>query len=732
MTDVQPIGRRARIAIRVPRAAILGFATFCVLVGCTPEAPPDAGKKAPPPDEAPVVAAPTPLPLVPAIHLVGSQFITGGGPGVERRAYIEIDGVIRPVFSGAREFVVQPECIPVPDEDGLVECTMTQPEKLTAEYSVVEAMPTSVSESPPHSEEHGTQSKGESVLRMITGPGHPNAKTEVLRLPAAMAGVFTRRFIHSLPQRAVLTPEVVLPGPARIRSWIGIEKETLGPDSPKVAFEVSVFRKDDDEPTRIFRTVLDPVRNPDHRGWVPIEFDLPEFGTDAFYILFETQRADPDDPTPTLPVWGNPTVLRPAEPHDGPKRVVLISLDTLRARSMSIYGNDRPTTPLFEKLLTEGTLFENAFTTFSNTLGSHMSMMTGLYPASHRVSAATRHLDRAIPTLAMGLRDAGYETAAFTENALLRADAGFQRGFVYYHENSGIEDGAGDAEGTFQRALDYAKTKPLSERLFLFVHTYEVHSPYEPPEYTDDELGPLVWEEAPGARAFTLRGQYEREIVHLDRLLADFLSELATIAPTDETLVVITSDHGEEFMEHGSILHLQLYDEVMKIPMFMRWPGQIPAGLRIETPVSLVDIVPTVLQIAGAPPTTTDGVSLVPVLEGAQIARNAVFGQSALSSTNQGRPQFVARAANAKCISREDEEGQHAIECFDLATDPLETAGRPPSDTPEFADLGAQLEGYVRRATRRLDGEAEEREIEAGDEIDPARREKLRVLGYIE
>lgn len=714
MTDAEPI--RSPPSSRAP-CALLALLVLGPVGACTPSEPPPAK----------TASEPTPRPLAPAIRLVDSEFVTGGGPSVERGAHVEIDGVIRPVLSGAREFLLKPTCEPVTGSEELVDCSIPQPEKLTARFAVVEAHP-----EPVPGETHEATPPIEPVRKLIRGPGHPDAATEVVRVPKPASGFVTRRFIEDLSQRGVLSPGYLLPGRSRVRTWIGIEKQALGPQSPEVVFEASVFQRGDEQLTRVFRTTLDPANRPEHRTWIPVEFEIPESGFEPLQIVFETRNADEEDDRPSLPVWGDPTILRPLEGHEGPSRVVLISLDTLRAGSMSVYGNDRRTTPLFEKMAGEGTLFENAFTTFSNTLGSHMSLMTGLYPATHRVNAASRHLDRAIPTLAMGMREAGYETAAFTENALLRADAGFQRGFGHYFENSGTQDGAGDAEGTFRRALDYLETKPPSEPLFLFVHTYEVHSPYEPPEYTAREIEPLVWDEAPEKRALDMRSRYEREIVHLDRLLADFLDELATLAPAEDVLVVITSDHGEEFLEHGSILHLQLYDEVMKIPLFLRWPGNVPAGLRIETPVSLVDVVPTVLQLVGATPPTTDGVSLVPLLEGAEIARDAVFGQSAVSSFNQYRPQFVVRSAAAKCVGRQTGDGGRVVQCFDLTRDPLEKHALAPSENAQFGVLEEQLGGYFDRAIRTVDGEAEEREIEAADEIDPARREKLRMLGYIE
>ena len=115
---------------------------------------------------------------------------------------------------------------------------------------------------------------------------------------------------------------------------------------------------------------------------------------------------------------------------------------------------------------------------------------------------------------------------------------------------------------------------------------------------------------------------YEREIRHLDRLLADFVAKLTALGPPEELLLVITADHGEEFQEHGAITHTQLYDEVMHVPMFFRWPGVVPAGLEIETPVSLVDVVPTILDLTNTKGTAAvDGVSLVPLLSGGTLTR---------------------------------------------------------------------------------------------------------------
>jgi arylsulfatase A-like enzyme len=164
-------------------------------------------------------------------------------------------------------------------------------------------------------------------------------------------------------------------------------------------------------------------------------------------------RADGDaGAAAAFPLWGDPTVWAPARASGARPTIVLVSLDTLRARSTSTYGNRRETTPYLTQLAGDGVLFEHAYTTFSNTLGSHMSMMTGLYPAAHGVVGLDRRLAREHRTLAETLRESGYETAAFTEDGLLEGAIGFQRGFARYGENRGVFSAAGDAPGTFARS----------------------------------------------------------------------------------------------------------------------------------------------------------------------------------------------------------------------------------------------------------------------------------------
>lgn len=703
---------------RFPAATRVGLITLVALaVAC----------ESPPIEVAQPRPTPSPAPLVPAIRLVGTQFETGGRPAVTRGRNVTIDGVIRPTFSGSQRYFFYPACEPVADEPGMVECQVALPPKMArTPWAMIETT------LPPPDEPGEKRTEAASARQTLSmmAPGLLGEAFGVqrVRLPAAAAKIFFARGMPDLSTRTVITPEMVLPGGATLRTFVGIEESAIVPDSMPVVFSVSLQRKGQNRPERLYRTILDPARQERHRGWVPVEVPLPDLGEEHFRLIFESLPRKKDDLRPSLPVWGDPTILRPEGDRRRPRHVVLISLDTLRARSMSVYGYGIETTPRFQQLLTEGTLFENAFTTFSNTLGSHMSMLTGLYPANHRVRATNLVLDHAVPTLAQRMRDAGYETAAFTENALLRADSGFQRGFAHYFENKDLRGGAGDAEGTFRRALDWASGQP-DQPLFLFVHTYEVHAPYLPPEYTADGFEGNAEPDGPVPKD---RQNYEREILHLDALLADFLAGLGRLAPPEDLLVVITADHGEEFFEHGAMRHLQMYDEVMQIPMFLRWPGRIPGDVRVTTPVSLVDVVPTVLDLVGAEPVSADGSSLTPLLEGAELARDVVFAQAARGGMNEHKSRYIARSETAKCMVRDDDEGDGWVRCFDLVADPGEKNPLSPEDHPELPALHAEAVAYRAQANREIEGEAEEKELVAEDEMDPQRREKLRMLGYIE
>ena len=289
------------------------------------------------------------------------------------------------------------------------------------------------------------------------------------------------------------------------------------------------------------------------------------------------------------------------------QNVILISIDTLRADHLSSYGYERKTSPKLDFFAERGTLFENALSTASWTVPAHMTMLTGVDAATHGLLAYPEpgRLAPEATTLAERLQGEGFHTAAFTGGGFVSRQHGFEQGFDVFEHRLGKK-----FRYTVPHALGWINTIPEDERFFLFLHGFDVHGPYIPaknldrffcPEYEGNynvkdfkPAGPVPSEEDMNY----VLAQYDACIRSADRILWKFLKSLEDAGRLENTLVVITSDHGEEMYEHGSIEHTHsLYEECVRIPLIFVGPN-VPPG-RVEQQVGLIDIYPTVLDLAG-------------------------------------------------------------------------------------------------------------------------------------
>ena len=304
--------------------------------------------------------------------------------------------------------------------------------------------------------------------------------------------------------------------------------------------------------------------------------------------------------------------------------LILISIDTLRADHLGCYGYPLQTSPFLDALSRkeEAVLFENCIAQAPNTAPSHMSIFTSLFPTVHGVPNVTAEptalelkLPEPVKSLALVLNDAGYRTAGLTDGGYLDPFMGFGQGFDTY--DCTYERIARKVD----RALQWIEVNESREEpFFLFMHTYEVHAPYIPPapfhaRFTGDYSG---WireycfgsdsEKAVAAGGFKdlfkrrgefteedvayLKGLYDGEIAYMDSELQRFFSALERKGITENTVIVILSDHGEEFGEHGEFSHKQLYDEVVHVPLILLLPcGQFDMiRHRVEEQVSLIDV----------------------------------------------------------------------------------------------------------------------------------------------
>ncbi len=699
---------------RTGRIAVL----LVVVVGIAGCAPPENAREAISPS--PTATATARVRLEPRHRLVERRHRAALGDRKSPRDPIILKDVAHRVFSRADSRKVEASCEPgITPPDTLCAIDVNSPgatRRILLEPYFV----------------HVPWAAAKAVADHVQGP-IPEARTyafpmgknaPLARVQAYEAPYLRARLAPPLHKRWAETPRLEIPPGSVVRFSTGIEEVATRVDSAPVDFVLLAYvgTKGADAPVELFRTSLDPARNPGDRGWHDHEVDLSEVAGPVVRLRFHTEPTNPADERPQLPVWGDPTILSPQSPETSERPfVVLVSLDTLRARSLSALGREIETSPFFDALARQGILFANAFTTYSNTMGSHMSMLTGLWPRSHAVVGARKSLSSKKTTLATRMRAAGYETAAFTENALLNGARGFRRGFGHYQENKEIEDGAGASEETFDEALKWV-AKHSNTPFFLFIHTYEVHAPYEP-QAPYDALYPAESHSGANVRL------YEQEIRYLDDQLRRLVAELDRLVGAESLLLVVTADHGEEFGEHGGMTHSQLYDEVMHVPLLFRWSGAIPANRRVAQPVSLVDIAPTILDLAGVGAFAgQNGVSLTPLIEGdGAIGRQIVFAEAPPSMINASIRQFGARSATHKCLIP---EGQEVGSCFDLVSDPSENSPMAPDFDDQTRALHDALLAYRRGSAKAEDDPGTE--IIDSHEIDPKRQEKLRALGYVE
>lgn len=442
----------------------------------------------------------------------------------------------------------------------------------------------------------------------------------------------------------------------------------------------------------------------------------------------------------------------PPPPRTTPPSLVLLSLDTTRADRVGSYGAERDTTPRLDALAEHALLFEQARTPVGNTLLAHASLLTGLSPAAHGATPLDdgARLPDAARTLAEDLRDAGWQTAAFTTHVTwLTRKFGIDQGFEHFDVSRDA------APEVFARARAWLDARDPERPYFLFVHLFDVHSdrntgrPYRAPEgsaglFTDKTPGVARdWEqervkgtlflEAVGLGRFELRpgerdellAQYDEGLHGLDAAVGDFLDELRAEQPRD-TFTVVLSDHGEQFQEHGGMLHNELYDEVLHVPLMILPPPEearawgVPR--RLAEPVSLMDLRPTLLSLAGLDAGgSAQGRDLLPWLERRADAPRAV-------PMPLGAGEHGLLLGDLKLLRT----GEGPWELYDLAADPGEQ--RDLAGEPGMQERIAQLVAQLEQLTA-ADAEIERRLRGADDGGVQLSEEDLRFLdemGYLE
>jgi arylsulfatase A-like enzyme len=482
-------------------------------------------------------------------------------------------------------------------------------------------------------------------------------------------------------------------------------------------------------------------------GWQDRSVSLAAHAGETRSFRFRTQRLSQQGLI-SLPVWANPTLYARVPRPAAARNLILLSIDTLRADHLTPYGYVHDTTPFMQRRFADaGTVFENAVAAATVTTPSHMTIFTGLQPAVTGVVDGLKALPPGFVMLAERVRAAGVDTGAVTEDGWLGIASGFGRGFDSFAENRSDDIMAprGQVDVTFAKAGRWL-ARHRDKHFFLFLHTFQVHTPYAPPAAYDalfaEHEGELVTKRSPlEAR---LRQAYDREIRYVDDELRSLFARLAELGLDEDTVFVVVSDHGEEFLEHGRLEHgSQNYQESVHVPLLLTGPG-IPSGRRVATPVGHADLLPTFLELLGLPLAAAEQAgSLARLLDGAAAPRledRALFSESAAGSALDlermfpvPAPSYSVRRGFQKVARVRTRDG-FRYEYYDLARDPREREDLFATRGKEVADLVALLDGYE-RSSAALRERAEAGAARAGVpeiRLDPAQEQKLRALGYLE
>jgi arylsulfatase A-like enzyme/Flp pilus assembly protein TadD len=396
---------------------------------------------------------------------------------------------------------------------------------------------------------------------------------------------------------------------------------------------------------------------------------------------------------------------RASAPVNGP--IVLISIDTLRADHLPVYGYKKVKTPAIDALAADGVVFERAYSHAPQTLPAHTAILSGRLPfetgVRDNVGFVVKPGERMLPQM---LHDRGFSTGGVVSAYVLRKETGIAQGFDFFDgemppTSPELSIGQVQRDGTESETIaEHWLDSQRSSRVFLFLHLYEPHKPYTPPE------------------RFAQYAPYDGEIAYSDEIVGRLITYLKSHQLYDRSTIILLADHGEGLGDHGEQEHgLFVYDEAIHVPLIVKPAGNVAGGRRVSDIVQHIDIVPTILDLVKAPaPGNLRGRSLKPLLDGTgQLPEQAVysealyaryhFGWSELTALTDGRYRFIKAPQP---------------ELYDLQQDPRERQN--------IAADRAQASQALRGALDRVTAGAT---IQAPADVSPEARERLQALGYV-
>ena len=539
-------------------------------------------------------------------------------------------------------------------------------------------------------------------------------------------------------------------GQPRLGFYLGLDSRARAPDTPKMWLDVRAFVDGADAALLFSQQVVD--RAPDDLR--PTQVNLAPVSGQVARLDISVRGAQAPSARVVLADPG--VYVTRAEPKQAVSsrdslraagNAIVVMIDTLRADRLESYAKTRVKAPVLDRFCREGAVFERFNAVEDWTKPSCATMLTGLYPETHKTQSDSGKLPASVKMISEELQAQGLRTGAFVANGYVSHKFGFKRGWDHF-TNYIRENKKTEAQYVFADAAAWiAKRKANNERFFAYVHTIDPHVPYDPPAEFLELYQPqrYVGRVRPRGTAqlledikrrkfkpraedkHYLRALYDGEISYHDKWFGDFLAKLDGLGLAQETLIIVVSDHGEEFWEHGSVGHgHQIHQELIRVPFVMRWPGTISPGMRVPDNHDHACLAPTVLDALG--------LKLPRYLEGRSVLARALGvqepGPHAGFATHQGEREAVW-SGRFKLLMR----GPVVTSLFDVEQDPdckqdLDTAS-PITLTYMRALLGMFKGARDKKAWRRralgrrvVDPKAEK------VTIDEETSEQLKALGY--
>lgn len=548
------------------------------------------------------------------------------------------------------------------------------------------------------------------------------------------------------------------------KPWLEMAVGTLE-DRP-VSFQVRLAAGDRPPETVYSRTVPSPG------SWQEDRVDLARYGGERVTLELALSGERPG----AVGFWGNPAVRSrlPPRDHGRPRGVILVVADTLRADRLDLYGNPLPTAPTLRHLGEQGVTFADCQSEATWTKTAVPSILTSLYPDTHRVLEFDDRLSPVAVTLAEAFRQTGYATLSLSSVLFTGRMSNLHQGFEVLHEVGSLKvQPVSKTSGPYvDRLLPWLESHRETP-FFVLLHLFDPHYPYQPqPPYdtlwnghgdaeeqarrvalvrshiADPLMRAINMPTDPEVRAAGLepnefmrpwRNWYDASLRALDDNLGRLIAELETLGLADDVLVAFTSDHGEEFFDHGRSFHGQgVFGELTHVPLVL-WQGSRLAPARVTETVQTIDVMPTLLDLAGiAPPPRIEGRSLAPLFVAGRAGEWPRVPRPAVSVKHRAESQLGPPPRDVEAYGL-ILDGWKLVETRRDGGSPVYALFKHPEDAGDREDLSAREPAVVRRLAGVLDawrsakarqGLASESELVAqlsGEEL-----ERLRALGYVE